>query len=163
MTSEKEDKLADDNNIDDNEGVVLEWTTHPMKRKPLVALVVTLFIILIAVLVYITTISKLFTLLTLIVLFASLAKFYLPTRYRLSDKGVAVKTTTQTIYKSWDVYRSCYPDKNGILLSPFFEPTRMENFRGIYLIFAENKDEVTAFVEERINKSDNPPATENRE
>jgi len=163
MTPDKNiSEHANQNAPEEDEGAVLEWITHPMKRKPLVTIAVTVFIILVAVLVYITTISKIFTLLTLIVLFASLAKFYLPTKYRLNDKGVTVKTTTQTIFKGWETYRSCYPDKHGILLSPFLEPTRMENFRGIYLIFAENKDEVTSFVKPRINKTiAQPPTIEN--
>jgi hypothetical protein len=57
---------------------------------------------------------------------------------------------TQTLHKDWSIYRSCYPDKNGILLSPFVRPSRLENFRGIYLMFADNGEEVTRFVKAHI-------------
>jgi hypothetical protein len=83
---------------------------------------------------------------------ASLAKFYFPTRYRLDDTGIMVKTMTQTLKKEWTLYRSCYPDKNGILLSPFAEPSRLENFRGLYLMFDNNRDDVTAFCRSHIGK-----------
>ena len=140
-------------NIEDleKEGPILEWTTHPLRRKPLVAMLVTVFILVVGLLVFITTASKVFGTLALVVLFASLAKFYMPTRYRLSNRRVMIKTTTQTIYKDWSRFRSFYPDKNGILLSPFIQPSRLENFRGTYLIFENNKDEVIRFVREHVH------------
>jgi hypothetical protein len=139
------------------EGEVLVWTTHPIKRKPLVAVLVTVFILVVGFLVLITTESKAFGTLALVVLFASLAKFYLPTRYRLNDKHITVKTTTQTMRKRWSQYRSFYPDRNGVLLSPFMRPSRLENFRGLYLIFEDNREAVTRFVQSHIGSPETDP------
>lgn len=139
-----------------DEGAVLEWTCHPMKRKPLAAAIASLLIVVIAVLVYLATESRMFTVLALVILLLSLAKFYFPTRYRLSDRRIIVKTTTHTLTKEWPMYRSCWPDRNGILLSPFAEQSRLENFRGLFLLFDNNADEVTAFIKARIGK---PPQT----
>ena len=97
--------------------------------------------------------SHLFTILALLIMLGSLAKFYFPTRYKLTDKSVTVKTTTQTLVKEWKLYRSCYPDKKGILLSPFVTPSRLENFRGLYIMFEKNSEAVTAFVRERISQA----------
>jgi hypothetical protein len=130
---------------------IIEWTTHPVKRKPLVSVLVSLFIIVVVVIVYYIMSSKAFALLALLILFASLAKFYFPTTYRLTHDKITIKTVTQTLHKDWSIYRSCYPDKNGILLSPFVRPSRLENFRGLYLIFANNRDEVTQFVKAHID------------
>ena len=130
----------------------LEWTSHPVKRRPLLSAVVTLFILLLALLVQNMTSSALFGVLAIVVLTASLTKFYFPTSYKLTDRHVIVKTTMQTLKKDWSIYRSCYPDKNGILLSPFPEPSRLENFRGMYIMFSDNKDEVTAFVKAHIGQ-----------
>jgi hypothetical protein len=131
-------------------GPTLSWVSHPMKRRPLVAVLVTLFIIICGLIIQATTETSWFSGLAMVVLFASLAKFYFPTRYRLDDTGVTVKTTTQTLTKEWRLYRSCYRDKNGLLLSPFAEPSRLENFRGLYLIFDGNGDDVTAFVKQHL-------------
>ncbi|MCD6249377.1 MAG: hypothetical protein J7J98_03470 [candidate division Zixibacteria bacterium] len=136
-----------------DEGELLEWTCHPVKRKPLVSAAVTLFIILVVVAIYMTTYSRMFTLLGLVILLMSLAKFYFPTRFKMSESGVTIKTTTQTLFKEWGIYRSCYPDKKGILLSPFVEPSRIENFRGLYVMFEGNADVVTAFVKQRIRRA----------
>lgn len=136
---------------------MLAWTTHPLKRKPLAAVLVTVFILVAGFLVLVSTDSKAFGTLALVVLFASLAKFYFPTKYRLSDQRVTIKSTTQTIHKNWSQFRSFYPDKNGVLLSPFVQPSRLENFRGVYLMFENNKDEVLRFVTDHIGRTDDKP------
>ena len=128
----------------------MEWTVHPVKRRPVVSVVVTVFIVLVAVIVYVQLESPWFAALALIVLFASLAKFYFPTSYRLDEHGVTIRTRTQTLKKGWHLYRSFYPDKNGVFLSPFVERSRLENFRGLYLMCEGNHDQVAAFVREHI-------------
>ena len=140
----------------EDDGAVISWRCHPVKRRPVVSLAVSAFIMLVGFLVYFATDSRGFTVLALVILFASLAKFYFPTDYRLSDKNIKIKTTTQTLVKEWSMYRSCYADKNGILLSPFARPSRLENFRGLYIMFEKNRDEVTAFVKERIGRDTTP-------
>jgi hypothetical protein len=134
----------------EGEGQVMAWTCHPVRRRPLVSLLVTLFVILIGMVVYLATSSNIFTVLALVILYASLAKFYFPTRYRFTEKGFEVKTTTQKLFKPWSMFRSFYPDKNGVLLSPFTRPTRLENFRGVYIMFADNRDSVIEYVSQHV-------------
>lgn len=153
MTDHDDNRSLSQTDEQESEGLVLEWTAHPLRRKPLAAVLVTIFILATGFLVFITTQSKTFGTLALVVLFASLAKFYMPTRYRLTDKRLMVKSTTQTLFKNWSQYRSYYPDKNGVLLSPFLTPSRLENFRGLYLLFEQNRDEVIAFVKAHIGTS----------
>lgn len=140
-------------------GPSIEWQVHPAKRRPWVTVVVSVFILLVSFLVLVATGSKWFSFFSLVVLFASLAKFYFPTGFRLDEQGVTIKTTTQTLRKDWSLYRSFYPDKNGVLLSPFPSPSRLENFRGIYLIFDRNRDEVVAFVERQMKQTGKPTDT----
>ena len=143
-------------------GPLLEWTCHPMKRKPWVTLGVTFLITVVALGIYYWTDSKWFAVFGALVIFGSLAKFYFPTSYRLTDESFLIKTSTQTLTKLWANFRSCYPDKNGVLMSPFAEPSRLENFRGVYIMFNNNRDEVMAFVKERLAaaaKAQSKPAT----
>ena len=85
-----------------------------------------------------------------LVMFGSLAKFFLPTKYTFDSEGVTVKTTTQTYTRPWSMFRSFYTDKNGVLLSPFIAPSRLENFRGLYITFDNNRDAVLDFVKEHV-------------
>ncbi|MEK7775510.1 MAG: hypothetical protein AAB305_06460 [Candidatus Zixiibacteriota bacterium] len=129
---------------------LIEWTCHPAKRLPWVTAVVSIFAVSAVVAVFYTTDSRLFAVLAMLIMWGSLAKFYFPTTYRLSESRITVKTMTQTLNKDWSQYRSCYPDKNGILLSPFAHPSRLENFRGLYLMFEGNRDAVTACIKGRL-------------
>lgn len=140
----------------DDDGPVLEWKCHPAKSRPGVSVLVTVFIMAIVLLVHYTTDSRWMAVLAGIILFASLAKFYFPTLYRLTDENVTVKTTTQTLVKPWSMYRSFYSDKKGVLLSPFGRPSRLEAHRGIRLMFENNRDEVIDFVKQRITAVSEP-------
>jgi len=90
----------------------------------------------------------------------SLARYYFPTHYRLSEKGVTIKTPTQTISKQWSEYRSFYPDKNGVLLSPFAEPSRLENFRGIYLMYGGKREQIISYINRYISSKDSSSSKE---
>lgn len=129
----------------------LSWRVHPVTRKPLVSFGVIALLILAPMLVYFSTLSIPFAVLAAVVLFASLAKFFFPTTYKLTQNEIVISTFTQTMKKEWTLFRSFYPDKNGILLSPFVGPSRLENFRGLYLMFEGNANEVTEFVRGKIN------------
>ena len=129
---------------------LVEWTCQPAKRRPWVTALVSIFAVTVVVSVYYMSESRLFAVLAMLIMWGSLAKFYFPTSYRLSESRITIKTMTQTLNKDWSQYRSCYPDKNGILLSPFAHPSRLENFRGLYLMFEGNRDAVTDCVKGRL-------------
>ncbi len=135
---------------DDSE--ILEWTCHPAKKNLKVTVAVSAFLIVMIAIVYYVTYSVWFMALGAAILFGSLASFYLPTRFRLTGEEITVKSTTQKGTKKWSQFRSYYPDKNGVLLSPFVRPTRLENFRGTYIRFSNNRDEVIDFVKNHIKK-----------
>lgn len=140
----------------ENAGETLEWTCHPAKQNRTRTILVTAFIAAVVLAVYFWTYSALFTILAVLILTGSLAAYYFPTRYTLTDEEIIIKTTTQRLVKKWAQYRSYYPDKNGVLLSPFVRPSRLENFRGVYIRFSGNKDLVMGFVMRKMTPSGEP-------
>jgi len=100
--------------------------------------------------VYWYTLSLGYLLLAIFVLGASLSAYFFPTVFELTPEKVTVKYVATRKEKTWDFFRSFYADKNGVFLSPFLKPSRMENFRGLYLIYNDNKEEVLNFVKEHI-------------
>lgn len=147
MSAEEEKKET----TDERPEPVLEYVCHPAKRNRNITVLTTMVIIVCIVLTYFITYSPFMTVLGGLILFGALSQFYLPTRYRFYDDEVHIKTTTQTLKKEWSMYRSYYVDKNGVLLSPFGRPTRLENFRGQYIRFAGNREEVMNIVKSKIN------------
>ncbi len=130
---------------------ILEYVCHPAKRDMRVTVLATVFLIVCVVLVWLISFSPFLTALAVIILFGSLGGFYFPTRYTIYEDHIVVKTMIQTLRKNWSQFRSYYPDKNGVLLSPFARPTRLENFRGLYIKFAGNRDRVMEIVRSKID------------
>jgi hypothetical protein len=125
---------------------VLKWSTHPVKRSSKISVLVILFLFVVWFTVYLTTFSLLLTILSVVIMLGSLSPFFLPTYYELDENKIKVKFFFNTKEKEWSMFRSFYVDKNGVLLSPFEKPSRLENFRGLYVRFNRNKDEVVDFV-----------------
>jgi hypothetical protein len=130
--------------------IALKWSTHPIKRSTKVSVLVILSLFMVWSLVYLTTFSLLLTILSVVIMLGSLSSFFLPTYYELDGKKIKVKFFFNTKEKEWSMFRSFYVDKNGVLLSPFERPSRLENFRGLYVRFNQNKEEVVDFVRTKI-------------
>ncbi len=131
----------------------LEWIAHPAKQRPLAAVTVAIFILLVGFGVYSWTFSPLFTAFAVIVLAGSLAGFYFPTRYRLYDSYIEVKYTVTSMKREWHQFRTYWPDRNGVLLSPFPHKSRLENFRGLYLRYGQgDKGKILEMIKSKVEK-----------
>ncbi len=130
--------------------VSLKWVVHPLKKNKKKTVLLGLFLFLIWGLVYWSTLSLGYLLLAVFILMASLSAYFFPTVYELTSDKVIVKYVATKKEKTWDFFRSFYADKNGVFLSPFPKPSRLENFRGLYLRYNDNKEEVLNFVRAKI-------------
>lgn len=136
--------------------VLLNWVSHPAKARPRAAVLVILFLFLLVAIVYALTLSIMFTVAGALILWGSLSQFFLRTTFEFTQTKVRVKYIVNKIEKEWSQYRSYYEDKNGVLLSPFVRPSRLENFRGIYIRFVGNRDSVMDIVKTKIRKLEDP-------
>lgn len=131
-----------------------EYTCHPAARNKGITALTTIFLIVCVVLTWLISFSPFLTVLAVLILFGSLAGFYFPTSYYFYEDHFVVKTMVQALRKEWNLFRSYYPDKNGVLLSPFGHSSRLENFRGLYIKFAGNRDRVMEIVRSKIEFED---------
>jgi hypothetical protein len=130
----------------------LKWSSHPLKKNVWVSILVVLFLFAVWLAVYLTTWSIFLLALSVVIMLGSLSTFFLPTRFELDDDKVKIIYLLSTRERKWDTFRSYYVDKNGVLLSPFERPSRLENFRGLYIRFNQNKEQVVDFVKAKIVK-----------
>jgi hypothetical protein len=128
----------------------ITWRCHPARRQPGKAALVLAFHVVVFVLIAQYTASWPFALLLTLVLLLSLSAFFFPTTYFLSQQGIRVKTLITSFERPWTTYRSYWPDRNGVLLSPFPRRSRLENFRGLFVRFEGNRDIVVAFVRQYV-------------
>lgn len=131
----------------------LTWTAHPFKAETKKSVFLVLIVTLICLLVFITTNNIGFTLIALALLIFSMRQYFLPTNYILSSQGVEVQFSGLAKKKPWSYFQSYYEDQNGVLLSPFKEKSRLESFRGIYLITVhDNKQQIVEIISKYIGK-----------
>jgi hypothetical protein len=150
MPEEKQNSVPETTGEKKPEEPLYAYRCHPAQRNRTITILVTLFLIVCVLLVWMISYSFLLTALAVVILFGSLGGFYFPTSYRFYEDHFVVKTTLQRQKKEWSQFRSYYPDRNGVLLSPFGRPTRLENFRGVYIKFAGNSDRVMQLVRSKI-------------
>lgn len=132
----------------------MQWTVHPIKRNWKISAGVILFLVALCTAIYFSFNSATFLILSIAFLFISLSPFFFPTTYTFQDDSVLVKSFFRKFSRQWDSFKSYYPDKNGVLLSPFISPSRLENFRGVYIRFEGNRSEVVGFVEKKLKQAD---------
>jgi hypothetical protein len=132
----------------------LSWVSHPARERPMVAVLVTFFIIIVMALVYFIMDRSLFMMIMAGIIFTlSLSTFYFPTTFSIDEQKVTIKFRFSIKERNLSAFRQYFPETRGILLSPFLSPSRLENFRGFYLRYGkDNKAEVDAFVKMLIDK-----------
>lgn len=142
---------------DDPAKVLYAWRSHPVRaRGRRLGIALGALILIPAGLWFLY--GSFFGLLALAILGLSLFPYFLPTDYVLYVGGLESVFLGVHRRFTWGQFRSYYPDRNGVLLSPFVRPSRLENFRGIYLRFDGHSSQVMTVVSERIDSVANDHA-----
>ena len=126
------------------------WRVHPLRESWMRSTLLLLFLILLFSGVYWLFQSVFVALLSTIFVTSSLYRYFVPFRYELYEHELVVTAPFYRLTKPWDAFRSFYVDNNGVLLSPFTKPSRLENFRGVYVRFGANRSEALDFIKNRI-------------
>lgn len=134
--------------------IILEWTVFPLAESKTKALIAVLTPPLAMLVIYLFMQSWLWAGLGFLLLFSSEFPFFLKSRYTFDQQGVSMKRGGVTIVRKWEQINSHYPDKNGVLLSPFAKQTWLENFRGIYLQYGKHREEIMAVLKDRIKPTE---------
>jgi hypothetical protein len=133
----------------------LMWVSHPAKARKAVTTVVIIFLLAVYILVFEMTHSMLMVVLAILLFTMSLSTYFFPTRYEITAEKVTIRYLFTNVQKDLSSFRTYFADKNGVLLSPFMGPSRLENFRGLYLRYHQNKDEVDAFIKQLFEAREN--------
>lgn len=137
----------------DDKDKVLEWSVYPFKENTAKAVFFVIMLVCLIFLIYSWFQSLLPTVIIGALFLLALRSFYTRTRYVFYPDKLEIITPFSRVKKDWSGFRSYYPDKNGVLLSPFEKPSRLENFRGLYLLLpAEGvrREEVLDYIRQKI-------------
>jgi hypothetical protein len=137
------------------------WRVHPFMDSAKTSTLVIGLIVFICSIVYISFNSVSWVVLSFIFLFVSLSPFFFPTVFTLNDREIKVKRVFTTVIRPWERFKGFYYDKNGVQLTPFTYPSRLDSYRGLFLKFNNNKEKVIDFIKIHLSpvleeKRENP-------
>lgn len=131
----------------------LAWRVHPLVENWKRSTLLFLFLCALLLIVYWGFPSPFIVFLSALFLFGSLYKYFLPFHYECEAEKLVVTACCYRSERPWTAFRSFYVDANGVLLSPFAKPTRLENFRGVYVRFGKYpSEEVVDFIHSKLNR-----------
>jgi hypothetical protein len=128
----------------------LEWVLHPVLHQHRKTALLAAVVALAALAIYFNTRSVTWGAVGALILLLGVHDYLLPTRFRLTVEGVEVRFFFFSRRRTWAQLKSFYADHNGVLLSPFARPSRLDTFRGIYVRFADNRERIMAYVKSRM-------------
>ncbi|MBN2080723.1 hypothetical protein JW859_00810 [bacterium] len=85
-----------------------------------------------------------------VLLISLTAMIYLPIRYQLDARGITSYLVGLPSHRPWSHYRNFYAHDTGVHVTTMPAPSALDAFRGHYLQFAGNRDEVLAFLERHM-------------
>lgn len=128
----------------------LRWRSHPVADDYPRSLLLVALVVAISVGVWISFDGIGYALLTAGLLVGSLARYFAPTWYVGDEAGVSVRFLGWNRVVRWGDVRRVLAHRDGVFLSPFERPSRLDAYRGMFLRFAGNADEVVSFVERQV-------------
>jgi len=124
---------------------VLKWTVHLAPQYPAKTAGLILFIAAAAVTGF-AFVGLLALFCVPVVMAAAFAEYLFPMHYALSHESAVCRMLLKSSEIRWADVKRCYLDDLGVKLSPLDRKSRLEVFRGVYLRFAGNEDEVVETV-----------------
>ena len=136
------------------------YSAFPMRESPMKGVLFWSVVIITIWAVYWNIGSILFTIGAALILLISLTSFFLPTTYIINDSGAGMNRWLFNRKIGWDRIRSVNDEKDGIFLSPFPVKSRLENFRGLYLPYRDNRDRIIEIIRKYSPEVTGLPETE---
>ena len=132
---------------------ILVWESFPLRDDYPRSLLLLILLAALPAGVYVTLGDPALVVVALLLPGLSLWRYFLPTTYEMSDDGVRFVTLGVTRARPWSHFRNYYVHDVGIHLSSFPAPSPLDPFRGTFLRFRGNREEVVRFIERRIRKA----------
>jgi hypothetical protein len=95
-----------------------------------------------------------FGIVAFVILFLSMLTYFCPVYYRIDESTLTVQFLILTHKRSLKEFRSYYHNSAGVNFSTFSSPSRLDSFRGNYVRFNSNRDEVLAFLKDVFPKEE---------
>jgi hypothetical protein len=129
----------------------ITWTSHPIKEEPRLKSACLIFIIITTSFIIGWSFqSNTFAGVSFILLTAAMARYFLPTTYTINETGFTISIIGYQKPFTWAQFNRADPHADGIFLSPFSTPHRLDTFRGQFLKTGKQTHEIFHVVQQHI-------------
>lgn len=129
------------------------WHAHPAREQRGRLLVGLAWIAAFVLVVYATTGSAAWAAFSLVVLAFALSRFFIPSRFSIDEKGITAEYFMRTKHLPWrSVRRFAYND-DGAYLSRHAKPSRLDAWRGMHILFGNQREEVIEMIQRSVAQS----------
>lgn len=121
--------------------IVMSWNVHLARQYPMKMLTLAGLTVFVSAAAY-WWVGSLAVLVVAVAMIAGFADFVFPVNYILTQDSALCRTKFKQSEIKWKNVQHCYLDDMGVKLSPLDRQSRLEAFRGVYLRFADNENDV---------------------
>lgn len=125
---------------------VLHWKTHLARKNPAKTVVVLMAAVTGGLLGWLLSGALWMAFLGFLVILTSLADFLLPIHYTLDEQGAKSRCGFIGSEIRWENVKRVIEGDDGIKLSPLEKSSRLAPFRGVFLRYNGNKQEIIATI-----------------
>lgn len=125
---------------------VLTWKVHLLRENPSKVFLIAPVLLASLLICYAVSHSLLYMAVIAFLFVSALGDYLFTVRYEIHDWGASARTLFSKTLIEWDRVKKYYLDDRGIKLSPLGHQSRLEAYRGVYLRFGDNKEEVIQVV-----------------
>ena len=138
----------------DSTNEILSWRVHPFRERFGAACFAVSVLLAMAWLAAELMQSLWWAVMAVLFLAASLNRFFLPSEFQIDNDGVTVRSFFKVSRLRWLQIRRFLHDKHGGFLSTRTKASFFESFRGIHLLFGENREAVVNRIRSHMNMED---------
>ena len=119
------------------------WTSHPLREEsPVKSALLILFILALSAAAGASFGHLIYGLLTFGILAGCMSRYFVPTLYECDAEGLSMAHLGSRRRMAWEAVGRVVPFPDGVFLSPFEQPCRMDRFQGHFVRCRRNPDAV---------------------
>ncbi|MHC5002381.1 MAG: PH domain-containing protein [Planctomycetota bacterium] len=135
------------------------WRAHPAGERVGRALVAGAVVAGLAGLSAVLMQSVWWAALAIAVLVLALNRFFLPSRFAIDEEGITARYPLRRVRYRWSDLRRFVLDENGGYLSTRARASWMDAYRGMHVLFGNDRDAVVAGIRGHMPQGDGPWAS----
>lgn len=134
---------------------VLSWRVHRLRENPRGLIGVTGAYVAAFLLWYGLFPHPLALFLPTVALTSALAEYLFPISYRITTRGAYSANGLARLFIAWPDVKRATVGRDGINLSPFARPSRLDGIRGVRLRFSNGNDPIVMDIVRKLRREQN--------